>query len=96
LTAAQVTVLPEPLWATVIEVNPIERQILTDQGLISVYDQARIFDLTTLIHRTADFSDIAEGDLLLLYGFTTCDPSEAPFLAHVALIMPEMTSSGEE
>ncbi len=95
LTAAKCTVLPEPLLATVIDVNPDERQILTDQGLISIADQARIFDLLSTSHLMTEFSDIAEEDLLFLYGLSQCDPEEASFLAHVVLIMPPLPLSEE-
>jgi len=90
LTATKVTVLPEPLLATVLKVNPDEGQILTDQGLIAIGDQAQIFDLVSTSHLMAEFSDISEEDLLFLYGLYQCEPEEASFLAHVVLIMPSL------
>ena len=96
LTAAKITVLSEPLQVTVVEVNSEERQILTDQGLIiSIADQARIFDLLSPSRLMADISDIVEGDQLLLYGLSLCEPEEASFLAHVVMIMPPFASDGE-
>ncbi len=92
LMASKVTVLPDPLYATAIEVDAEQYLLTTDAGLVSITSDAHIFDLTLTDRLRAEVSDIVLGDLLLMYGLPLCTLSDdAPeFEASVILILPEM------
>ena len=91
ITAARVTVFPEPLWATVVDIDEKNRILTTDQGLVQVAENARILDLTQLDQVRTDFQTILEGDLLLVYGFNVCPEdslADIGFRAVVVMIVP--------
>ncbi|MFZ1984440.1 MAG: DUF4382 domain-containing protein, partial [Desulfatitalea sp.] len=94
LTATWVTVQAETLQATVSEVNSADRLLVTDAGSVHVGIPSCITDLTLTDGPLAVFSDIAPGDALVLYGFTTCpiEPDTATFEAYVASIVPPDSS----
>lgn len=93
LTATRLTVLPEQLKATITAIQLEQRLLTTDAGVVHVTTGARIIDTTgdeTPPRRpVTDFTDLAVGDQLELYGIFPCDAS-APFEAVVVLtVSPE-------
>lgn len=76
LLATGLTLLPEPepLDAVVLEVRPLDREIVTDQGVVRLTADALMYRVTDMISQV-DIANIVAGDHLLLYGLSLCPQS---------------------